>query len=278
MRYEFKSASCFSDVLGHPGLAVVGVLGFDDAHCSWFLLVRFLRLPFTIWNFLVLMFKLSLAGAWSSCYSVSLCQHSPTLTWVPVVRVLSAGKLSSCRAGVQKCGALIHILTSGVRVIHVGQLSSGKEYAQGSGSQLSLLAEDQGPMGPWPRCSVASIAHMLSGDHKVLGMLEVLLCGASSIAQDVLGPVYAEDGRAAPDLNGSQPLVGWGSSVPVPTGTRPSVILWSWCCILLTHDPKVIPRSCIMESTLDPLADSTGLRRKMAGVAPTRMRIIEAYS
>ena len=63
MRYEFKSASCFSDVLGHPGLAVVGVLGFDDAHCSWFLLVRFLRLPFTIWNFLVLMFKLSLGGA-----------------------------------------------------------------------------------------------------------------------------------------------------------------------------------------------------------------------
>ena len=68
---------------------------------------------------------------------------------------------------------------------------------------------------------------MLSGDHKVLGMLEVLLCGSSSGALDALGLVHAEDGRAAPDLNGSLPLVGWGSSVPVPTGTRPSVILWS---------------------------------------------------
>jgi hypothetical protein len=28
---------------------VVGVLGSDDAECSWFLLVRFLCLPFAIW-------------------------------------------------------------------------------------------------------------------------------------------------------------------------------------------------------------------------------------
>ena len=34
------------------------------------------------------------------------------------------------------------------------------------------------------------------------------------------------------------------------------------------HSP-VIPRSCCVESTLEPLADSTGLRRKMAGVAHT---------
>jgi hypothetical protein len=27
----------------------VGVLGSDDGEWSWFLLVRFLRLPFTIW-------------------------------------------------------------------------------------------------------------------------------------------------------------------------------------------------------------------------------------
>jgi hypothetical protein len=31
MRYEFKSESCFSAVLGYPGLAVVGVLVSDDA-------------------------------------------------------------------------------------------------------------------------------------------------------------------------------------------------------------------------------------------------------
>ena len=63
MRYDFKSESCFSGMLGYPGLAVVCVLGSDDAQCFWFLLVRFLRLPFAIWISLVLMFKLFLPGA-----------------------------------------------------------------------------------------------------------------------------------------------------------------------------------------------------------------------
>ena len=49
MRYDFKSKSCFSGVLGYPGLTVVGVLGSDDAQWSWFLLVRFFHLPFAIW-------------------------------------------------------------------------------------------------------------------------------------------------------------------------------------------------------------------------------------
>jgi hypothetical protein len=31
MLYDFKSESCFSGLLGYPGLAVVGVLGSDDA-------------------------------------------------------------------------------------------------------------------------------------------------------------------------------------------------------------------------------------------------------
>jgi hypothetical protein len=48
MRYEFKSESCFSGVLVYPGLDVVGILGSDDAEWSWFLLVRFLHLPFII--------------------------------------------------------------------------------------------------------------------------------------------------------------------------------------------------------------------------------------
>ena len=48
MRYDFKSQSCFSGVLGYPGLAEVGVLGSDDGERSWFLLVRLLRFPFTI--------------------------------------------------------------------------------------------------------------------------------------------------------------------------------------------------------------------------------------
>jgi hypothetical protein len=58
---------------------------------------------------------------------------SPTLSWVPVVRALSAGKLSCCREGAQR-----------------------------SGSQLCLLAEDEGPKGPCPRSSVPSVPHVLS--------------------------------------------------------------------------------------------------------------------
>lgn len=96
-----------------------------------------------------------------------------------MVRALSAGKLSSYRASVQKSGAQIHLLSPGVRAIPVGQLSSGKEGALGSGSQLHLLAEDEGPKGPCPRTSVASVTHVLSRDHLVLGVLRVLRRGES---------------------------------------------------------------------------------------------------
>jgi hypothetical protein len=181
-----------------------------------------------------------------------------------VVRGLSASKLSSFRAGVQQSGALILLLSSGVRTLPVGWLSSDKECVQESGSQLHLLAEDEGPIGPWPRSSVVSITHMLSGDQEVLVVPKSWGPeGESTGALDALGRVHAEDGGAVPDLNGSQPLVRHGSFVPVPAGTRPSTILWSWCCVPLTSDPKVIPRSCGMESTLEPLKASTGLRRKI---------------
>ena len=144
-----------------------------------------------------------------------------------MVRALSVGKLSSCRAGVQQSGTLILLLSSGVRTLPVGQLSSGKECAQGSGSQLCLLAEDEGLRGPLPRSSVASIGHVLSVDQEFLGVLGVLWCGVSSGVLDALGRVHSVDGGAGPDLNGSQPLVGRGSFAPVPVGTRPSTILWS---------------------------------------------------
>ena len=97
-----------------------------------------------------------------------------------MVKALSAGKLYSCREGVQKSGALIHFLSPGIRALPGGQLSSGKEGALGSGSQLCLLAEDEGPKGPCPRSSVASAVHMLSSDPKVLGVLGGLRCGDSS--------------------------------------------------------------------------------------------------
>ena len=143
-----------------------------------------------------------------------------------MVRALSAGKLSSCRAGVQQSGALIHLLSPGVRALPVGRLSSGKEGAQGSGSQLCLLAEDEGQKGPCPRSSVASVAQVLSSDHKVLGVLGVLWHGESSETLDALCWIHAQDGGAGPDQKESQPLVGWGSFIPVPAGTRPSISLW----------------------------------------------------
>ena len=58
---------------------------------------------------------------------------SPALSLVSVVRVLSAGKLSSCQEGAQR-----------------------------SGAQICLLSEDEGPKGSCPRSSVASVAHVLS--------------------------------------------------------------------------------------------------------------------
>ena len=36
IRYDFKPEFCFSDVLGYPELAVVGVLGSDVAEWSFF--------------------------------------------------------------------------------------------------------------------------------------------------------------------------------------------------------------------------------------------------
>lgn len=49
MSYAFKSGTIFSGVLGCPGLSGVGVLRSYDGEWSWFLLVRFLHLPFAIW-------------------------------------------------------------------------------------------------------------------------------------------------------------------------------------------------------------------------------------
>jgi hypothetical protein len=49
MRYDFKSDFCSSGVLGYPEVAVMDLLGFDDGDWFWFLLVRLLHMPFTIW-------------------------------------------------------------------------------------------------------------------------------------------------------------------------------------------------------------------------------------
>jgi hypothetical protein len=169
------------------------------------------------------MFKLSLAGAWSSCDSVSLCQHS----WESNSHLSLNGQSTLCKQALLLQDRYPEVWTSDPLPESWGRLSSCKEGAQWFGFQLCLLAEDGGLMGPCPRTSVASVVHVLSGDHKVLGVLGVMQYGESSGALDALGQVQAEDGRAGPGLNGSQPLVRRGSFVPVPAGTRPSSILWS---------------------------------------------------
>ena len=111
--------------------------------------------------------------------------ENPTLTRVPVSDYLCRQVLH-LQAGVQKSGALIHLLSPVVRALPVGRITFDKEGSQGSGSQLCLLAEDEGPKGPCPRSSVASVAHVLSSDHEVLGVLGVLQRGESSGALDTL--------------------------------------------------------------------------------------------
>ena len=45
MRWDFRPLSCFSGVLGYPGLAMVGELSFDGAELHWVLSLMILYLP-----------------------------------------------------------------------------------------------------------------------------------------------------------------------------------------------------------------------------------------
>jgi hypothetical protein len=90
MGYDFKSMSCASIVLGNLRLAVVGELGSDGVKQSWFLLVRFLHLPFTMWLSLVL--DVLAVSGWSLF-----------LLWVcKPVSTLHGDQLSPGRACVQR--------------------------------------------------------------------------------------------------------------------------------------------------------------------------------
>ena len=71
-RYDFKSESCFSCVLGIPGLAVVGELDFADTNLPWDLLIMILPLCLAFWLSLMLA-DLSLTEACLSCKPVSQC-------------------------------------------------------------------------------------------------------------------------------------------------------------------------------------------------------------
>ena len=78
-----------------------------------------------------------------------------------------------------------------VRALPVGRFSYGKEGAQGSRSNLCLLAEDESQTGPCPR---SSVVHMFSGDQEVLCVLGVLQHGESSGSLEAIGRVHTEDG------------------------------------------------------------------------------------
>ena len=124
-----------------------------------------------------------------------------------MVRALSAGKLSYSRESVQNSGALIHFLSPGVRALPRGPLSSGSEGALGSESHLCLLVEDKGPKGPCPRSFVASAAHVITRNPKVLGVIGGLWHGESSGDLGELHWVHREDARAGPIQDESQPLI-----------------------------------------------------------------------
>jgi hypothetical protein len=127
---------------------------------------------------------------------------SPTLSCIPVVKALSEGKLSSGREGAQRSEAHLCLLDKdeglkrpcprssiafpacilscadwslrglGYKMVlsseSQGQSSTwrltllGREGLQRSGSQLCLLAENEGPKGHCPRSSDASVVCMLS--------------------------------------------------------------------------------------------------------------------
>jgi hypothetical protein len=59
-------------VLGYEGLAVLVELGSDDAKYPWFLLLRFMCLPPSIWLPSVFFVLLSLTGVCFSCEPVIL--------------------------------------------------------------------------------------------------------------------------------------------------------------------------------------------------------------
>ena len=73
MRYDFKSETSFSCVLGYPGLALVGELDVDDTNLPWVLLLMILPLCPALWLSLMLA-DLSLIEACLPCESV--CQYS----------------------------------------------------------------------------------------------------------------------------------------------------------------------------------------------------------
>jgi hypothetical protein len=119
MKYDFKSESSFSGVLGYPGLGEVRV-GSDHVLVSVSKI-----LPFAFHHLAVSSVRCS------SCprldlvsllilYPLCALQGLPTLYCIPVFRTLSAGKLSSCREGAQKSGAQIHLLIAGVRTLPGG--------------------------------------------------------------------------------------------------------------------------------------------------------------
>ena len=148
-----------------------------------------------------------------------------------------------------------------VRALSSGNLSSCREGAQRSGAQIHLLVEDEGPKGPCPRSSVASVTHMVShlhwslrgagykmalspesrgqcplwrltllSDPKILGVLGLLWLGESSGMESPLGTMGLSTEFAAKVVRGWRqpertPVTGWeGFLCPCSCWHRPLLV------------------------------------------------------
>jgi hypothetical protein len=125
---------------------VFWVVGVSRIHCGgctgfwwcWVVLLSVSKILMFAFSHLVISGVTCSSGVWLELVPLVILlvsvipPGSPTLSWVPGVRALSAGKLC------------------------------GREGVQRSGAQPFLLAEGEGPKGPFPRSSVASAALALS--------------------------------------------------------------------------------------------------------------------
>jgi hypothetical protein len=229
MRYDFKSTTCILGVLGYPGLIVVRVLGSDDAQCSWFLLVRFLRLPFDIWKSLVLMIKLPLVGAWSSCDSVSLCQHS----WESNSHLSSNDQSTLCRQALLLQGRCPAVWSSDPPPEFWGQNPSCRPTFVWQGMCPGVWVSALPPGWWWRPEGTLTKKFCCFYRPRALRWSGGPGCARGPVAWRVLWcPRCTRLGSFRrwwgwPQPEWIPPLVRQDSFIPVPAGTRPSAILWA---------------------------------------------------
>ena len=188
------------------------------------------------------MFKLSLADTWSSCDSVSLCQHSCESN----SHLSSSGQSTLCRQTFLFQGRCPAVWSSDPPPESWGHCPPCRPTLIWQGRCPGVWASAVPPHWGWRPdgtlnkklcCFDCPCALVWSGGPG---------CARAPAAWRVLWcPRHPQPGS-------HRRWGGWfrsewipasgqgGSSAPVPAGTRPSAILWSWCCVPLTCDPDVL--------------------------------------